>query len=179
MKNGMGFLCFVFQIATVCEKVRMSPVFSKIYSNRNGGFMQKKYICVLFLLIVLLISFCSCRGNTNNGLVKNDVNISSSAQSIGEGKNKFTFIVADADGTQTVFYISTNKKFVGEALKEYKLIDGEEGQFGLYVKTVNSLTYDYDKDGKYWAFYVNDEYALSGVDKTEIKKGDSYMFKAE
>ena len=35
------------------------------------------------------------------------------------------------------------------------------------------------KDGKYWAFYVNGEYAVSGVDTTEITEGGLYEFRAE
>ena len=33
--------------------------------------------------------------------------------------------------------------------------------------------------GMYWALYINDEYAQSGVDTVEIKEGDSYSFKME
>ena len=47
------------------------------------------------------------------------------------------------------------------------------------MKTVNGITADYDTDGVYWAFYVNDEYATSGVDVTEITEGDSYALKVE
>ena len=75
--------------------------------------------------------------------------------------------------------IMSNKKTVGDALKEHKLIDGEEGQFGLYVKTVNSVSYDYDKDGKYWAFYEENAYANQGVDQTPITEGRVYTFKPE
>ena len=95
------------------------------------------------------------------------------------GETSFVFTVVTADGAKKVFNISTDKKIVGDALKEHNLIEGDEGQFGLYVKTVDSITYDYDKDSKYWAFYVDGEYAAKGVDKTEIKKGSTYMFKAE
>ena len=59
------------------------------------------------------------------------------------------------------------------------LIAGEDGAYGLYVKTVNGVTLDYDADGMYWAFYVNGEYASSGVDATEAVSGAEYMFKAE
>ena len=48
-----------------------------------------------------------------------------------------------------------------------------------YVKTVNGITADYDADGVYWAFYVNGEYAVSGVDSTPIAEGESYSFKVE
>ena len=139
--------------------------------------MIKKYVLSICILLIFLISFSACGNNTAEN--STDVDISSSAVILGEGKTNFDFIVADADGSQTHFNISTNKKMVGDALKEHNLIEGEEGQFGIYVKTVNSVTYDYDKDGKYWAFYVDGEYAVKGVDKTEIKKGSVYMFKAE
>ena len=68
---------------------------------------------------------------------------------------------------------------MGEALQELELIDGEEGPYGLYVKTVNGITADFDKYKEYWAFYIDGEYAMSGVDKTEIEAGSTYSFKVE
>lgn len=100
-------------------------------------------------------------------------------QVLGEGNVSFTLIVTDKEGTDTQFEIHTDKETVGEALKELALIDGEEGEYGLYVKTVNGITVDYDKDGVYWAFYINGEYALSGVDATAIVEENSYAFKVE
>ena len=47
------------------------------------------------------------------------------------------------------------------------------------VKTVNGQTLDYDKDGAYWALYVGDQYATTGVDSTELEPGETYSFKAE
>ena len=55
----------------------------------------------------------------------------------------------------------------------------DESGYGLYVKTVNGVTLDFEEDGAYWAFYVNGEYAQAGVDATEAKAGDTYAFKAE
>ena len=75
--------------------------------------------------------------------------------------------------------IKTDKETVGEALLENGLIAGEDGQYGLYVKTVNGITLDYDKDGKYWAFYEENTYANQGVDSTPIKEGGVYTFKPE
>ena len=90
-----------------------------------------------------------------------------------------TEVAPSKDGTETFFEIHTDKQIVGEALQELELIAGEDGQYGLYVKTVNGITADYDKDGAYWAFYVNGEYAQSGVDTTKITEGESYSFKVE
>ena len=44
---------------------------------------------------------------------------------------------------------------------------------------VRQLPAGYDKDGKYWAFYVDGEYAATGVDSTDITAGATYTFKAE
>ena len=41
------------------------------------------------------------------------------------------------------------------------------------------MTLDYDTDGAYWAFYINGEYAMTGVDATSIEAGASYTLKAE
>ena len=98
---------------------------------------------------------------------------------LGEVSTKFDFTVVDKEGGVTAFEIHTNKETVGEALLELKLIAGEEGQYGLYVKTVNGITADYDKDGVYWAFYINDEYALTGVASTKIDESAHYSFKVE
>ncbi len=61
----------------------------------------------------------------------------------------------------------------------FSLIEGEEGEYGLYVKTVNGITADYDEDGTYWAFYINGEYAQTGVDATPVAEGETYSFKVE
>lgn len=97
----------------------------------------------------------------------------------GEGKTKFSFSVTDKDGNTTDFEINTDKTIVGEALQELQLIEGDESEYGLFVKKVNGITADFDVDKTYWAFYINGAYASSGVDTTEIKEGESYAFKVE
>lgn len=98
---------------------------------------------------------------------------------VGEGATVFDFTVVDTNGNETKFAVKTDKTTVGEALLDAGLIAGEDSAYGLYVKTVNGTTLDYDTDGKYWAFYVNGEYASSGVDSTNIEAGSTYTFKAE
>lgn len=98
---------------------------------------------------------------------------------LGDGQTVFTFNVTDADGNETNFEIHTDKETVGDALLELDLIAGEDSEYGLYVKTVNGITADYDKDQTYWAFYVNGEYAQTGVDSTNVTAGDTYSFKVE
>lgn len=98
---------------------------------------------------------------------------------LGEGEKVFPFTVVAKEGLTTVFEIHTDAETVGEALLELELIAGEDSEYGLYVKTVLGQTLDYDTDKMYWSFYVNGEYALTGVDQTPIAEGESYEFRAE
>lgn len=136
--------------------------------------MKKGFVFLCTVIIAILLISCN-----NSVPIHKSIIETSDVTKLGEGKKEFIFTVITAEDEETVFEISTDKETVGDALAEHKLIDGEKGQYGLYVKTVNSVTYDFNKDGKYWAFYVNGEYATSGVDKTAITEGDTYMFKAE
>jgi hypothetical protein len=98
---------------------------------------------------------------------------------IGEGATSFTFSVASYDGSIKVYYVKTDKTTVGEALEEVGLISGDYGPYGLYVKTVDGETLDYDIHQKYWAFYVDGALSETGVDRTDIVEGILYTFRAE
>ena len=67
---------------------------------------------------------------------------------------------------------------MGDALESLDLIAGEEGDYGLFVTTVDGVSLPSDGD-QYWAFYIDGAYATSGVDQTEITAGASYALKAE
>ncbi len=94
----------------------------------------------------------------------------------GEGKTSFYFNVTNTDGAVTKFLVKTDKKTVGEALLELGLITGDASDYGLYVTSVNSLTADWTTECAYWAFYINGEYAQTGVDTTDITAGATYGF---
>ena len=98
---------------------------------------------------------------------------------VGQGQTTFVFEVVHLSGDTKRFTVKTDKTVVGEALIETGLISGEDGQYGLYVKTVDGETLDYDTHKKYWAFYVNGSYAVKGVDSTEIDPTAVYSFRAE
>lgn len=139
-------------------------------------------LCTM-LSVSMAFTMTGCSGKDNSDAATEE-NITESdndqtAEVLGEGETVFTFIVTDADGNDTQFEIHTDKKTVGEALSDLGLIAGDDSEYGLYVKTVNGVTADYDTDKTYWAFYVNGEYAQSGVDTTDVVDGDTYSFKIE
>ena len=133
--------------------------------------LVQKSICTV-LVLVCLLGLTAC-GNTvkSEGLWKDATYLKDTA--FGEGKN--TVIVEVKAGEQAVtFTVNTDKDTVGAALLEHKLIAGDQGDYGLYVKKVNGITADYDVDKSYWAFYVNGAYAQSGIDSTKIEKDAKY-----
>lgn len=135
-------------------------------------------LCIVLIAAMALFA-TGCEGNNDTGTDANVGQTSGDVTVMGEGATVFNFSVVDKDGNETKFEIHTDKTVVGEALLELGLIAGDAGDYGLYVKTVNGITADYDVDQTYWAFYINGEYAMTGVDKTDIVAGDSYAFKVE
>ena len=63
---------------------------------------------------------------------------------------------------------------MGAALEEWNIVAGEDGDYGLYIETVNNITADFNTDGSYWVFYIDGEYAMTGVDSTEINEDSVY-----
>lgn len=95
---------------------------------------------------------------------------------LGEGETVFYFIAVDLEGVETKYEIHTNETIVGAALLDLELIAGDVAEYGLYVKTVNGITLDWDTHGKYWALYIDGEYSMSGVDSVDITAGATYTF---
>ena len=91
-----------------------------------------------------------------------------------EGSKTITVEVTAEEKT-VVFTVKTDADTVGAALLEHSLIAGDQGEYGLYVKTVNGILADYDVDQTYWAFNIGGEYAMTGVDQTEITEGVVYQ----
>ena len=98
---------------------------------------------------------------------------------LGEGAHSFTLEITDADGKTITATINTDEETVGAALLKLNIIQGENSDYGLYVKTVNGITADYDKDQTYWSFYIDGEYAQTGVDMTAVNDGSTYKLAVE
>ncbi len=94
----------------------------------------------------------------------------------------FLFRVIDPEGAESWFEIHASAKTetVGAALLENQLVEGTESEYGLYVTSVCGTELIWSEENPhYWAFYINDEYAQTGVDATPIESGVIYTFKAE
>ncbi len=128
----------------------------------------------LVLVAAMVLMFAGCGQNQNEDPTEPPTN----QQEVQE--KSFAFEVVDLDGTKKDFTIKyTDEKSVGEALVKEGLISGSDGPYGLMVETVNGQRYTYNDDKVYWAFYIDGEYAMTGVDSTPIEEGKTYCFKAE
>lgn len=137
------------------------------------------FLCIALTVAMALTATGCSGGSGKEETPASEPVIQTDGETLGTGNTVFPLTVVDADGGEIHAEIHTDKETVGEALKELEVISGEESATGLYVKVVNGITADYDVDGTYWAFYINDAYAQAGVDSTKITAGDSYMLKVE
>ncbi|MBR2952463.1 MAG: DUF4430 domain-containing protein [Clostridia bacterium] len=135
--------------------------------------MKKTLKTALSLTLTLLFIFAlvACHKEEATDLWKDATYTEDTV--LGEGAKTVTVEVMVEEKTVT-FTIKTDKETVGDALIEHKLLDGEQDDYGLYVKKVNGITADYDVDQSYWAFYIDGEYAMTGVDGTPLEEALTY-----
>ena len=154
--------------------------FGKIYfkentwMNKNSFKKMLSLIACIVLIAAMALVTTGCSDNTESTETPDPSQLPVTV--IGEGETVFYFIAVDLDGVMTKYEVHTNETTVGAALIGLELISGDMGEYGLYVKTVNGVTLDWDTHGKYWALYIGEEYALTGVDQVEIVPGTTYTF---
>ena len=126
----------------------------------------------VFLALVTVLCLFSCAEKIDaEGLWENATYRSD--KEFGTG-SKTVQVEVRVEEQSVTFTIKTDKETLGEALIEHSLIEGEPGNFGLYIKKVNGITADFNVDQSYWGFYKNGEYMITGVDGTKIADGEHY-----
>ncbi len=109
-----------------------------------------------------------------------------SAKNVQKGSKECSLTVTDDSGTSKTYECSTDAEYLRQLMDELSAdqtqefsYEGSEGQYGLFINTVNGLTADYDKDHAYWAIYVDGEYAQNGADTQPVNDGDKFELKYE
>ena len=127
-------------------------------------------ILLMLLAILMVAALAACADVDKTG----DWETASYVRDTEFGKGAKTVTVkVIADGQELTFTLHTDKENLEDALLEHNLIDGDEGQFGLYIKKVNGIVADYDTDKTYWAITKNGE-DTSGAKSTLVADGDHY-----
>lgn len=93
------------------------------------------------------------------------------------GGKQITIEVIDDAQASTMYEVSTDAEYLGDAIRETEGLDveGTESEYGLMVDTVNGVVADYNENGAYWAFYVDGEYCMYGMDQQPIEDGQAYQ----
>lgn len=137
----------------------------------------KKFLTCFFCMVLIAamaLTAVGCAENPQTGKTP-----FKDGQTVGTGDTQFTLVIVDPEGKTVTLQVKTDKTILGEALLELEIVDGEAGAYGLYIKTVNGRTLDYNTDGKFWALYEGDVMASTGADGITITNGATYALKAE
>ena len=90
-----------------------------------------------------------------------------------KGSKEITVTVIHADQSEKDFTYHTDAEYLGEVLLAEGLIDGEDGDYGLFVTTVDGEIAD-DAEQQWWCLTKNGETVNTGVDLTPIADGEHY-----
>lgn len=93
-----------------------------------------------------------------------------------QGAKTYTVTVVHGDGTSKDFTYHTDEEYLGAALVAEGLIAGYESEYGLTVETVDDETASWAENQSYWALYIGEEYAMTGVSTTPVNDGDSFKW---
>lgn len=95
-----------------------------------------------------------------------------------EGSKSITLEVVNQDAETKEYEVHTDAEFLLDAMKDAKdlTFDGETGDYGYTLFTINGETHDWNVDGSYWAIYVNGEYGNYSVDSQPVTDGDIFRF---
>ena len=86
---------------------------------------------------------------------------------------QFTVTVVHADSSEKTFEYETSQTNLGKYLESQGLIDSEGADDGMF-HTVDGEKADWNENQSYWAFYLGEEYAMSGIYDTDIADGAIY-----
>jgi len=137
--------------------------------------MKTKIILTLLLTLILVFAVVGCDAAETTPADTAPA-AATGVQEIGQGDTTFRFEVVDPDEELSVWNVSTNEETVGAALVAVGLIAGDDSEWGLMVTEVNGITADFNANNAFWAFWVDGEFAMAGVDATYIESGVTYAF---
>ncbi|MBQ4128553.1 MAG: DUF4430 domain-containing protein [Ruminococcus sp.] len=157
---------------------------------KEGIIMKKRILSLLLafaLCLTLATSLCACSGDEQTK--PTEIATQAVTDSIdplwkdatyledvtlGEGKTAIEVEVQAGEKAITVT-INTDAENLEDALTGVDLVQGDESEYGLYIKTVNGILADYDVDQSYWAINKDGEYMMEGANTAQIEDGERYQ----
>ena len=89
------------------------------------------------------------------------------------GDKEITVKVSALENGEESFTYQTDAEYLGEVLTANKLIEGEDGQYGLFITTANGVKAD-DSKQQWWCITKDGEQVNTSADQTPIQDGEQY-----
>lgn len=89
------------------------------------------------------------------------------------GEKEITVKVSALESGEKSFTYQTDAEYLGEVLTANKLIEGEDGQYGLFITTANGIKAD-DSKQQWWCITKGGEQVNTSADQTPIQDGDQF-----
>ena len=92
------------------------------------------------------------------------------------GAKSVTIEVVDDQADTTSYEVNTDAEYLRQVMEETDglTFSGAESEYGMTVDTVNGIRADYNENGAYWSFYLNDDYCNYGIDTQPVADGDHF-----
>lgn len=89
------------------------------------------------------------------------------------GAKTISVTVVHADTTSKEFTIKTDAETLADALLQDKVVEGTQGDYGLYITVADGETADESKQ-EWWCLTKGGETMTTGASETKIADGDKY-----
>ena len=90
-----------------------------------------------------------------------------------QGSKQIIVSVVFEDASVKEHEITTQQEYLRGALEEQGLVEGDESEYGLFIKTVDGVTADESKQ-QWWCITKIGEQVNTSVDQTPIADGDRF-----
>lgn len=127
----------------------------------------KKIVISIIAIILIIFALAIIKNIPENKSLKD------------EKQKTITISIFNKDN-QSIFKedIETNKTYLIDVLEENKNLKvvTEDSQYGKYITSIMGISQD---ENYYWSYYIDEQYATTGVSKCEIEENKHYSFKIE
>jgi len=146
----------------VFARLGVSPFFAQRAKKKGDFFMKNKKSVIAIVVLVAFVAIAAiCWFAFGPKAVA--------------GSKTITVDVTHKDGTTNTFEIKTDAEFLRGAMEQEGLVAGTEGEFGLYILTVDGETVN-EANQEWWGYTKSGEQVNYGVDSCPIVDGDHYEF---
>lgn len=89
------------------------------------------------------------------------------------GAKEVTVTVIHGDQSEKEFACQTDAAYLGEVLTKESIVEGEDGQYGLFITSADGEAAD-DSKQQWWCITKDGEQVNTSADQTPIQDGDRF-----